>query len=138
MENKMANEKINHPSHYNTGNIETIEVIEDWDLNFCLGNAVKYISRAGKKDKDKYKEDLSKAYWYIMRNIVNQSNLNPQKKIKKRYKNNLVEIETDWHLSNNLFFAISNIFYSINSDNEINKIQYLLNAASILKKEINS
>lgn len=61
--------KVNHPDHYNTGNIEAIEVIEDWEMCFHLGNAIKYISRAGKKDKSAYIEDLSKAIWYIERKI---------------------------------------------------------------------
>tara|TARA_Y100001938_G_scaffold18108_1_gene22363 strand:- start:66 stop:275 length:210 start_codon:yes stop_codon:yes gene_type:complete len=62
-------EAIDHPDHYNSGKIEVIEVIEDWDLDFCLGNAIKYIGRAGKKDKSKEVEDLSKALWYIQRRI---------------------------------------------------------------------
>ena len=48
---------------------ETIKVIEAWNLGFCLGNAVKYISRAGKKDKSKEIEDLEKAVWYLQREI---------------------------------------------------------------------
>ena len=58
---------INHPSHYNDGNIEVIDYIEDKNFNFNLGNAIKYISRAGKKG-DKI-EDLEKAKWYIQREI---------------------------------------------------------------------
>lgn len=60
-------EFVNHPSHYNTGKIEVIDFIEDQNLNFHLGNAVKYICRAGKKDPSKIKEDLDKAIWYIER-----------------------------------------------------------------------
>ena len=63
------NDPVNHPSHYTAGRFETIEVIEDWGLDFCLGNAVKYISRAGKKDPSKEIEDLKKAVWYIERRI---------------------------------------------------------------------
>ena len=62
-------ESVNHPSHYNTGKIEVIEAIDDWNLDFCLGNAVKYIARAGKKDPDKTIEDLEKAKWYIQHEI---------------------------------------------------------------------
>ena len=58
---------VNHPSHYNDGNIEVIDFIEDKKLGFCLGNAVKYISRAGKKDKNKKAEDIEKAIWYLKR-----------------------------------------------------------------------
>ena len=64
--NKEKIEKVNHPDHYlkDSGH-EVIEVIQAWKLDFNLGNAVKYIARAGKKDPDKYKEDLLKAVWYI-------------------------------------------------------------------------
>lgn len=58
---------INHPSHYKSGRIEAIDVIEDFKLNFNLGNAVKYILRAGKKGCRK--EDLKKAIWYLHREL---------------------------------------------------------------------
>ena len=66
-------ETINHPSHYGgEGNpYEVIKVIEAWKLGFNLGNTVKYISRAGKKDKTKTIEDLEKAKWYLEREINN-------------------------------------------------------------------
>ena len=69
--NNMAsvNDPINHPAHYTTGKIEVIDYIEDQKLPYHLGNAVKYISRAGKKDKRKKVEDLRKAVWYIERYI---------------------------------------------------------------------
>ena len=63
------NDVVNHPAHYTDGKIEVIEFIEDKKLGFCLGNAVKYISRAGKKDPSKTVEDLKKAIWYINRRI---------------------------------------------------------------------
>lgn len=62
-------DNVNHPSHYTDGNIEVIDFIEDKKLGYHLGNAVKYISRAGKKDPDKYIEDLQKAVWYLNREI---------------------------------------------------------------------
>lgn len=58
---------VNHPSHYNQGRFEVIEVIEDQRLGFHLGNAIKYICRAGKKDPRKLIEDLEKAIWYVRR-----------------------------------------------------------------------
>ena len=63
-------EKVNHPDHYGgEGNpYEAIKVIEAWDLNFHLGNVVKYISRAGKKSKNNV-EDLKKAEWYLSRYV---------------------------------------------------------------------
>ena len=62
---------INHPSHYTDGKIEVIEFIEDKNLNYQKGNAIKYICRAGKKDPQKEIEDLQKAVWYINREIRN-------------------------------------------------------------------
>lgn len=59
--------KVDHPSHYNMGSIEVIDAIEDWGLNFSLGNAVKYIARA--QYKGAMKEDLEKAIWYLQREI---------------------------------------------------------------------
>ena len=58
---------VNHPSHYGGGDnpYEAIKVIDAWELGFSLGNAVKYISRAGKKDPLKRVEDLEKASWYL-------------------------------------------------------------------------
>ena len=60
-------EAINHPHYYNDGKIEVIDFIEDKKLGFHLGNAVKYIARAGKKYKDKEAEDIKKAIWYLNR-----------------------------------------------------------------------
>ena len=66
----MENEKINHPPHYGGDTTyEVIKVIEAWQLGFCLGNAVKYIARAGKKDQTREVEDLKKAAWYLQRLI---------------------------------------------------------------------
>ena len=64
-------ESVDHPDHYGgkENPYEAIKVIEAWNLGFCLGNAVKYISRAGKKDKSKVIEDLEKAVWYLQREI---------------------------------------------------------------------
>lgn len=61
---------VNHPSHYTDGKIECIDYIQDKLTNdefqgYCKGNALKYISRAGKKNPDKYNEDLKKAIWYL-------------------------------------------------------------------------
>ncbi len=67
--NKQQDDPVNHPSHYTDGKIEVIDFIEDKNLNFHRGNAVKYIARAGKKDKSREIEDLQKAAWYIDREI---------------------------------------------------------------------
>ena len=57
--------KVNHPDHYNAGKIETIELIKDMGIaeEFCVGNAIKYITRY--RHKDNPVEDLQKARWYI-------------------------------------------------------------------------
>ena len=74
----MQDNKVNHPSHYAEGRkYEPIDVIDDWDLDFSLGNAVKYISRAGRKEPDRDQqgfitktiEDLEKSIWYINHKI---------------------------------------------------------------------
>lgn len=62
-------DNVNHPRHYNVGKFEVIDVIEDWNLGFNTGNAVKYIARA--KHKEKELEDLEKAAWYLNREIEN-------------------------------------------------------------------
>lgn len=64
-----ATDPVNHPAHYTTGKIEVIDFIEDKELNYHRGNAVKYIVRAGKKDPEKEVEDLEKAVWYMTREI---------------------------------------------------------------------
>lgn len=60
-------DNVNSPTHYNIGKIEVIEAIEDWKLNFNLGNAIKYIARC--EHKENKKQDLEKAKWYIEREI---------------------------------------------------------------------
>lgn len=62
---------VNQPPHYKTGKIEVIDYIEDKGFGYHLGNCVKYISRAGKKDPAKTVEDLKKAQWYLNRIINN-------------------------------------------------------------------
>jgi len=62
----MANQ-VDHPEHYQANGIETIEVIEGYNLNFNLGNVIKYILRADKKGNKK--QDLEKAQWYLKREI---------------------------------------------------------------------
>ena len=62
----MEKEQVNHPSHYQQG-IEPIEVIESWDLNFNLGNVIKYTLRAPYKEN--MVQDLEKAKWYLEREI---------------------------------------------------------------------
>jgi hypothetical protein len=59
-------EKVNHPTHYGGDTVyEHIKVVDAWGLNYALGNATKYICRAGKKDPATQLEDLKKARWYL-------------------------------------------------------------------------
>lgn len=67
---------VNHPKHYNTSKIEVIDFIEDQQLNFHLGNCVKYICRAGKKENTTTITDLKKATWYLQRHIEQLEKVN--------------------------------------------------------------
>lgn len=61
---------VNNPAHYTQGKIETIDFIEDKNLEFHLANVVKYITRA--KHKGTEMQDLKKAQWYLNRYIKNK------------------------------------------------------------------
>jgi hypothetical protein len=74
LSNENKEDMIQWPSHYNTGKIQPIDVIEDWKLDFRLASALKYIARAGKKDPTKTKQDLEKCIWYIQRYINKELN----------------------------------------------------------------
>jgi len=58
---------VDHPTHYNTGRIEVIDVIDDWSLGFYEGNIVKYVARSNYKGSRL--QDLEKASWYLSRLI---------------------------------------------------------------------
>lgn len=61
---------VNRPAHYCEGRkYEPLKVISDWELNYRLGSALKYISRAGRKDPSRTVEDLKKAIFYLDREI---------------------------------------------------------------------
>ena len=62
-----SDKEVNHPPHYNRGEIECIAAIEDWELGYHLGSAVAYIMRAGHKPDSTLEKDLKKAVWYINR-----------------------------------------------------------------------
>lgn len=78
-------EQVNHPAHYGGEEYtyEAIKVIEAWNLGFHLGNTVKYISRAGKKDPSKTVQDLEKARWYLDRLI---QKLKREQQESKKYR----------------------------------------------------
>ena len=61
---------VNSPSHYHKASgVEVIVAIEAWGLGFCLGNVIKYVARAGRKDSGTRIEDLHKARWYLSREL---------------------------------------------------------------------
>ena len=90
-----VNKNVSHPSHYNQG-IEAIDIIESWDLNFSLGNAIKYILRSPYKGKQI--EDLEKARWYIDREI--------ERLKKERDRNILQEIKNKGDLRADKFIKL--------------------------------
>jgi hypothetical protein len=63
-------EAVDHPAHYQANGLEAIDVIEAFALGFNLGNATKYVLRAGRKGDAV--EDLKKARWYLDREIANR------------------------------------------------------------------
>ena len=68
-EEVIKTDMVNHPPHYTVGGIETIDFIEAKDLNYRLGNVIKYIVRSSKKYSDPL-QDLQKARWYLNREIA--------------------------------------------------------------------
>lgn len=130
-------DKINHPSHYNQGSIETIDLIEDWDLDFCLGNTIKYISRAGFKENNSAQQDLEKAYWYLKRGIGTICKKDFMENKKNQYKYFPTEICIDWSLDTNTSLVVKNIFYSFAISKTANeKINYLFQALNSLNNAI--
>lgn len=111
-------DKVNHPSHYSKDRLyEPVDIIEDWDLDFNIGNALKYIARAGRKDPAKTIEDLEKAVWYINRHkyfgkssIVTFVRYNLRKFFKETFT--VEDVLEDWDLSPALKIVIKKIYSS--------------------------
>lgn len=130
----MGYDPINRPSHYCEGwKYETIDVIEAWGLGVNLGNALKYVSRAGRKE-DTVK-DLEKAIWYLNREVSapflrrTASRLSRwilRKKIMGRIKPN--DVTVDWKKSSNLSFVIASIHKGSK--------RYLISAMVLIEHEI--
>lgn len=79
----IKNDPVNHPSHYKLANgCEVIELTENF--NFCRGNAVKYLCRAGQKDPNKEIEDLKKAKFYVNREISRLIRLEAMRRAKEQ------------------------------------------------------
>ncbi len=60
---------VSHPAHYQGKGYEVLDIIDDFGLNFNLGNAIKYILRAGNKNPELKEEDLEKALFYLKREV---------------------------------------------------------------------
>lgn len=67
-----SQDMVNHPPHYKSNGLESIEVIEAFELNFHLGNVIKYVLRSGKKGNKV--NDLKKAIWYLERELEREDN----------------------------------------------------------------
>lgn len=98
------NDNVNHPTHYNVGGIEVIDFINDRKFNFNIGNAVKYITRAGKKGDAV--EDLKKAIFYLQYEI---NHLTPRHYDYDAFKYDVVDYIEGHELSHYLGLAILNI-----------------------------
>lgn len=132
---KYMDDKINHPKHYCEGRkYEPIDIIEDWGLGMHGGNAVKYISRAGRKGDAI--EDLEKARWYVDRYV--QKNDKFFIKLWQRTRRFFMDdlnpepciVAKDWNLDENLKEALHHI--------AIGNIWTMKKASELLTKEINA
>ncbi len=79
-------DNVNHPSHYNShpSGIECIQVTRH--LNFNVGNAIKYLWRAGIKDETKHIEDIKKAIWYLQDEIKRLEDNGDQTRADDRWR----------------------------------------------------
>lgn len=110
--------KIDHPEYYKAGGIEAIDVIEDWKLDFCLGNAIKYIARAGKKSDDA-RTDFKKAAWYIKRHWdgVKNGHIKPIPE-QTRTKYHMEDVCEAWGITDDTLFFVMENLYSLAVPNE--------------------
>ena len=101
---KEKRELVDHPAHYNRGNIEAIEVIEDWKLYFSVGSAVKYIARLGAKDLEM--QELEKTKWYLKRVVSNKIGA----EVSTGGKYSVDEVIKDWGLNKLLGMVLRFIY----------------------------
>lgn len=132
-------DNVNHPSHYNTGEIEVIDFIADrcMTIGFDMGNAIKYLSRAGLKDPDTTIEDLDKAKWYCQHMI---SHISKKKRflnfdVSDRYKISTDDYINDKGLSYNIGQALVYISNSLDESKEP-RIESLDKAVQYIDREI--
>lgn len=132
---KYMDDKINHPKHYCEGRkYEPIDIIEDWGLGMHAGNAVKYISRAGRKGDAI--EDLEKARWYVDRYVQKNDKffIKLWQRTRRLFMDDLNPepciVAKDWNLDENLKEALHHI--------AIGNIWTMKKASELLTKEINT
>lgn len=103
----MTDSAVDHPKHYNVGQIEVIDAIEALELGFHLGNAVKYLARAPHKGREK--EDLEKACWYLQRarTYVSSQGGRLSTRTKPLSKIEIAGLVSDWKLPPNLGEALA-------------------------------
>ena len=92
---------VNHPSHYKKGGIEVIDIIEAYNLNFRLGNVVKYILRHN--DKGKPIEDLEKSLFYLIRDVNKKKEERARLEAEKKALTELEESDTLWTVEVNVW-----------------------------------
>lgn len=128
-------DNVNHPKHYTEGRkYEPIDIIEDWGLGMHAGNAVKYISRAGRKGD--VIEDLEKARWYVDRYVQKNDKffIKLWQKTRRLFMDDLNPepciVAKDWNLDENLKEALYHI--------AMGNIWTMKKASELLTKEINA
>lgn len=107
-EPKSQTDIINKAPHYNQSKYEVIDVIHEFDLGFDLGNAFKYIVRAGKKDPTKFLEDLKKAEYYL-KSAKKYLSDQPSFNRKLKYSMDKKDVYESYNLPNGLGLIIYTI-----------------------------
>lgn len=143
----MSEIDIRKPSYYTDGHrYEPKDVIRQFNLNFNVGNTVKYIVRAGKKDPDKYLEDLNKASVYLSFELLYLGMLDdgtPTGWSVKQPKSiawydRVSEILDDWNLKGQLRSVVSKIFSASRTGNARDVMVLLSDAKETLESYIDN
>jgi HAD superfamily hydrolase (TIGR01484 family) len=136
-------DNVDHPKHYNAGTTldedgtskyEAIKIIEDWGYGegFCVGNAIKYLLRAGHKEDAI--EDLQKAYWYMKR-ITDQEG-------KKLHQNKLSSdiAANEWQLPKTLAEILKNLqnYSTINPSKQEKRNAFIRSSTAPLRRYISA
>lgn len=138
VEKKNASDPVKNPSHYTSGKIEVWDFIVDQKLDYCSGCAVKYITRAGKKDQATHVQDLEKAVAYLKRLLEDIKVTRPTR--YNHGKINVISFVQDQGLSYVLGRAVR-LICDFSGENEyaknIEKAIYFVNLEIDKKKEQN-